>query len=166
MSARYMSKDQKMTNTKELEARINAYQCQLEEFKSELARLKAKPAPKQRFFKDQPVLVRDRSDGEWHKRYFANPGEAFDDGKTSRTSSHLTLWNQIKPDPDAPSLLNWQEWHGGEQPVPDDTLVIVVSENDYIEVSAAKSFHWSWTDTCQDIVLYAAISLPEWEDGK
>jgi hypothetical protein len=123
-----------------------------------------------RFYKGQPVLVRMGDACGWDKKYLASRQHGlyncYCEGKTARTTKNITSWPQCKPDPSAPSLLNWIEWEGGECPVDGDKLVVSLWRNGEIEAEVARNLVWRHDapepgDMDSDIIRYAVIEKPE-----
>ena len=53
----------------------------------------------------------------------------------------------------------WIKWHGGECPVPPDTLVKVKFRNGTIEpIHAASKYSWIHMDACGDIVEFSTVT--------
>jgi hypothetical protein len=113
-----------------------------------------------RFYKGQPVLVKSSLDTIWQKRYLSHiDGErffCFHENQLPIKGTTTSYWLHCKPDPSAPSLLNWIEWEGGECPVDGDIQVLLMLENGTIMADEAKNFRW-----CDNIARYAVIEKPE-----
>jgi len=116
-------------------------------------------APEPRFYKGQPVLVKDHDDDEWLHEILVSIGrDPFFPYQTIDAK-----WKQCKPDPDAPSYINWFEHDGGDCPVDGDEIVFVIYSNGVLQFGGvgveAKNRYW------RNVVRYAIIPLPEFIGG-
>jgi hypothetical protein len=119
----------------------------------------------QRFYKGQPVLVKSSLDTIWQKRYLSHiNGErffCFHENQLPIKGTTTSYWLHCKPDPSAPSLLNWIEWEGGECPVDGDRLVLTEEKCGDIEVGKASDCYWDDVNHAYHVIRYAVIEKPE-----
>jgi hypothetical protein len=157
-----------MSNKKAIQAQVNTLQATVKSSQAEIDKLnKLLEEKEHRFYFDQPVLV--SHDGNvWAKRFYkditSNRFVCYGDGRPSRINGYVSHWEFCKPDPEAPSLLNWIEWEGGECPV--DGFVITQSRAGEMEGQPSEDFIWRHDGPQDengnaDIVRYAVITKPE-----
>jgi len=127
-------------------------------------KLKEAMQPETKFYRNQPVLVRDIDSGTWKKGIFDGfrkdsgfiyKAYAFVENFGTGTSNS---YKHCKPDPDAESIINWVEHDGsiGEINRPKNTVLITVSCSDVVH-----KYSGNCSATLQNIVRYAIIPLPE-----
>ena len=114
-------------------------------------------APKQRFYKGQPVLVRDYDDAGWYLDILMDISMTENAPYECRNGT----WRQCKPDLDAVPMLNWIEHDGGEMPVDGNTIVNVTTKCGITTGGMAIEYGWKDGDCDGDIIRYAIVKLPE-----
>ena len=107
---------------------------------------------------DTPVLVRDRLNSNWVKRYFKRGTgdilEVFSCGGTSRTGTGLPEeWLHCKLDPEASSLLYWIPNTGTEPRIADNEVCLVKFNSGSI-IPYEEGLDWSLIN---NITFYAII---------
>lgn len=129
-------------------------EAQLEELK--------KPEP--RFYKGQPVLVKNKNDTLWRTGLFNQiTGCDYYHCQTTYNSGVFGSWEECKPDLDFKTIPNWIEWNGAEKghgeylPNFEGRVTLVLFRDGSVKTLVAGV---SWRH--EDITDYAVISLPEW----
>jgi len=120
--------------------------------------LKEALAPDPRFYKNQPVLVRDSDDSEWESKILGRVGDMNLSFPFKTTDGGL--YSRCKPDPDAESIINWIEHDGSESVVETGKDKVTM----YIHNTIGPIVEWN-TDqfyTGTNVVRYAIIPLPEY----
>jgi len=113
-------------------------------------------APPQRFYKGQPVLVRDFGALTWANGFFESINELGQFVVTLEASS-TPYWDECKPDPDAVSLPNWIENDHTEKRVEGDFITWEFADG---RLGCTTGF----VCLSVDVARYCIISLPKWLD--
>lgn len=115
-------------------------------------------APKQRFYKGQPVLVRDYDDAGWYLDILMDISMTENAPYECRNGT----WRQCKPDLDAVPMLNWIEHDGGAMPVAATQRILALLANGSEVYREACDFTWQKESAPYSYIKrYAIVKLPE-----
>lgn len=111
--------------------------------------------------KGVPIYV--SSNGKnWVKRYFHH----YENERVYAVYNGCTIWSTeldciewgyAVPAPDAPSIINWRLWNGGENPVPGKEVLIKVTSG-RMSFGTSEEFCWGKNIFPTDVItMYAVI---------
>jgi hypothetical protein len=115
-------------------------------------------APPVRFYKNQPVLVRDFNGG-WKKKLYHQFNNCLSHQCTMYDGTSPLNWKDVKPDTDAESIINWVEHDGSINQVATPLNSIVIIECNDGDVLYHENVSHINIDSF--IARYAIIPLPE-----